>query len=259
MRRKPLPLAMALLVATAACGPATVVVTMQVDVQNPNGEGTITQSEPDIEVRMLPFDRDAVFDSLAQEYGTPEPEIPQWLTEERDSVQAAQLRWQDAERRWANLRDTLEKISTAMKRYSRGESQYVLLYREFNEFDSQLSGANRAKDRYFKEFSDLQKSTISASDSIRVLRDNWSDQAFADVNDVFDAKLKEHGITRMPVDTTDANGVATFEVKSGKWWVHATYELPYSELYWNVPVDVARGDPVQVKLTRENAKERERL
>lgn len=259
MRRKSLPIAMTLLLATAACGPAKVVVTMQVDMPNPDGEGTVTQPAKDVEINMLPFDRDAVFDSLAQAYGTPEPEIPQWLQERRDSVQAARERWQGAERRWANLRDTLQKINKTMEQYSRGESQYVMLYKEFNDLDDQRAAALRQKNAYFKVFDSLQKTTVSASDSIRILRDDWADQAYASVNDVFDAKLKAAGVPRIPADTTDANGVANLQVKPGKWWVHATYDLPYSELYWNVPVDVKRGDPVQVKLTPENAKERSRL
>ena len=39
----------------------------------------------------------------------------------------------------------------------------------------------------------------------------------------------------------------------------ARYELPYTELYWNVPIDATRGDPNEVMLTRENAQERIKL
>ena len=62
----------------------------------------------------------------------------------------------------------------------------------------------------------------------------------------------------LAVDTTDASGVArgNLRVAPGQYWVHARYELPYTELYWNVPIDVVRGEPIQVRLTRENAEER---
>ena len=46
---------------------------------------------------------------------------------------------------------------------------------------------------------------------------------------------------------------------AGNWWVHARQELPYSELYWNVPISVETGDPLQVRLTRENAQVRPKL
>ena len=61
----------------------------------------------------------------------------------------------------------------------------------------------------------------------------------------------------LAADTTDANGVATeLMVKPGEYWVHARYEEVYSELYWNVPVSVARGEPVTVTLNRSNAQVR---
>ena len=61
-------------------------------------------------------------------------------------------------------------------------------------------------------------------------------------------------------DTTDASGIADgFEAKAGDYWVTARYELPYTELYWNVPITVVRGDPIQVRLTRENATSRVKL
>jgi hypothetical protein len=258
MMRKSLPVAMALLLAAAACGPAKVVVTMQIASENPESGTATTTPGKDIEVRMLPFDRDSVFDSLTAAYGTPEPAIPKALMDQRDSVRVAQQRWQAAERRWANLRDTLETLNKAMKQYNRGESKYVALYNEFNTLDGQLSGVNKVKDKYFQEFSDLQKATITAADSIKILRENWSDEAFRSVDSVFEAKQRATG-QKIQVDTTDANGMTTFQVSPGKWWVTARYELPFTELYWNVFVDAKRGNPIQVKLTRENAKEREQM
>ena len=81
--RRTLPFALSLLIAAAACGPAEVVVTMEIDVQNPDGEGTMQLLLSDVEVQLIPFDRDAVFDSITTAYGTPEPEIPAELLERR--------------------------------------------------------------------------------------------------------------------------------------------------------------------------------
>ena len=41
--------------------------------------------------------------------------------------------------------------------------------------------------------------------------------------------------------------------------MYARYELAYTELYWNVLITVESGDPMQVRLTRENAQERIKL
>ncbi len=258
MRRTRVPFVMALLLAAAACGPAQVVVTMQVTMDNPGGEGTVTQPLPDIEVELLPFDRDAVFDSVTQAFPTPEPQIPQELLDAREEVAQAQQRWQQATSRWNTLRDTLQKITNTMQQYSRGEARYVALFREFQEFDSQLGNVERQMDQAFKEFDDLQKATIRQSDSIRILKENWADEAFADVTDIFIEKARASGLEGA-VDTTDASGVSTMEVKPGHYWVTARYELPYTELYWNVPIDAQRGEPNQVTLSRENAEERVKL
>lgn len=260
MKRRNLPLMMAILVGAAACGPAEVVVTIEAEMDNAEGEGTVVRPLSDVEVQLLPYDRDLVFDSLTAAFGTPEPAIPQELIDARADVAAAQERWQAAERRWNNLRDTLQKITSTMEQYSRGESRYVALFREFQEFDSQLGRVEREMETAFDQFTGLQQGTIRQSDSIRIMRENWGDEAFADIGEVFRAKQLASGLA-IAVDTTDASGVArtNLRVKPGQYWVHARYDLPYTELYWNIPITVERGEPVQVRLTRENAEERIKL
>jgi hypothetical protein len=254
--RRTLPFAMGLLLAAAACGPGQVVVTMEIQNDNPDG-GTTTQALSDIEVQLLPFDRDSVFDSLTAAYPEPEPQVPAALSQARQLVEQAQGQYDQAQRRWATLRDTLQKISTTMQKYNRGEAQYLLLYKDFQDFDGQLSGAEKAMNSAFSKFDSLQQGTMHESDSIRVLQENWADEAFTAVDSVYMNKEAASGL-QVAVDTTDANGVArdNFKVKPGKYWVYARYRETYSELYWNVPINVERGDPVQVKLDRSNAVER---
>jgi hypothetical protein len=60
-------------------------------------------------------------------------------------------------------------------------------------------------------------------------------------------------------DTTNAAGVVRLRPRSGNWWLYARFELPYQELYWNIPVEVSRGDPIEIRLTRENAEVRPKL
>ncbi len=260
MRRSILPFAMGLLLVTAACGPGEVVVTMEIETADPEGEGTTMRALSDIEVQLLPYDRDQVFDSLTQAFGTPEPVIPPELVAARDEVQQAQQEWDALQRRWNTLRDTLQTITSEMEQYSRGEAAYVTLFREFQAFDSELGTVERQMNAAFERFDELQRGTIRQSDSIRILQDNWADEAFADVGTVFLAKQRATGLD-LAVDTTDASGVArgNLRVAPGQYWVHARYELPYTELYWNVPITVERGEPVLVRLTRENAQERPAL
>lgn len=258
--RKTLPYVLTLLLGAGACGPAQVVVQMEIEVDDPSGGGTMTQPLSDIEVRLYPFDRDAVFDSLAAAYATPEPEIPPELMAARSEVQAAQAQWDDAQRRWAILRDTLQKINETLEGLPRSSADYVVLFNEYNDFDAELAQVQRQVDRTFERFDSLQQGTIRASDSIRILQENWADEAFADVSEVFRAKQLAAGLD-VATDTTDANGVAreNLRVRPGQYWVTARYELTYTELYWNVPINAERGDPTQVRLSRQNAEERPRL
>lgn len=254
--RRTLPFAMTLLLAAGACGPAELVVTMELEPTSAeSAEGMAATPLGDMEIQLLPFDRDAVFDSLEAAHGTPEPQAPADLLEARERVQEAQARWRAAEARWNNLRDTLQKLTDAMAQYNRGEARYVALYREFQDLDSQYSRIERETERAFEEFTNLQNATIQRSDSMRIAIENWADEAFGGAFDAFTAKQRASGLQTV-VDTTDASGVARIQAKPGSYWLHARYELPYSELYWNVPVTLETGDPTQVRLTRENAEER---
>lgn len=254
--KRTFPYVLALLLGAGACGPTDVVVMMEIEVDDPSGAGTVTQALSDIEVRVLPYDRDEVFDSLAAAYPEPEPEVPEELSAARSEVQAAQEEWNEAQLRWAVLRDTLQSITETLEGLPRSDAQYVVLFREYNEFDAEYAQVEREVEAAFARFDSLQQGTIRASDSIRILQENWADEAFADIGDVFAAKLAESGLD-LAVDTTDANGVArNLAVSPGSYWVNARYELTYSELYWNVPLEVEGRDPVEVRLTRQNAQER---
>ena len=260
MRRRILPIALGLLLAGAACGPAEVVVTVELETEDSGGVSTRLVPVANFEVQLLPYDRDRIFDSLQAAHPTPEPPIPQELLTARESVVAAQERWQTGELRWNSLRDTLKKISDTMQQYSRGEMRYVVLFEEFTAFESELDRVEADTKEAFAEFSRLQLATLRQADSLRILREIWSDEAFADAPAIFLDKLRASGLEAR-ADTTDASGVAwkNLKVKPGRYWVHARYELPFTELYWNVPVRAERGDPVQVRLTRENARERIKL
>lgn len=257
MRRRTLPFVLTPMLVMAACGPAQVVVTVETEVQDPEG-GTVMRPVGDVEVMLLPYDRDAIFDSLQAAFPTPEPPVPPELIAARDQVAEAQQRWQAATNRWNTLRDTLQKITSTMEQYNRGEARYVALFREYQEFDSQLGRVERETEQAFQDFTQLQSATIRQSDSIRILRDNWADEAFADIGPIMAEKIRASGLQQV-ADTTDASGVASFEVKPGRYWVHARYDLPYTELYWNVQVDIERGDPTQVRLDPSNAEERIKL
>ncbi len=239
---------------SAACGPGQVAVTAEIDVPDPDAEGVmVTRPIADAVIQLIPFDRDKVFDSLATAFGTPEPEIPPALLAAQEEIAAAQAEWNAAEATWGNGRERLQEINAEMEPLNQAEARYNILYREFQDVEVQVARAERVKEQAFRRFTDLQGGYIQQADSMSYIRDQWADEAFDSAFDVFLVKLREVG-EEIVVDTTDAQGYALIEVPPGEWWVHAYYEQAYSELYWNISITVERGDPAQVRLTRETAK-----
>lgn len=241
--------------ALAACGPAELVVTAEVEVQDPSSGETVMRSLEDIQVRLLPFDRDAVFDSLTAAAERPEPPIPQEILDQQAAIADAQQEWREQDSRWSALRDRLQRMSDQLEDLHPGQAQYVALFREWQDLEAQYNRAERASEAAFERYDELSKESLTATQEIRIERENWADEAFADVTEVFAAKIRASGLDAY-ADTTAATGVARFQVDPGQYWVTARYELPFTELYWNVPVTVQRGEPVTLTLNNENAEER---
>jgi hypothetical protein len=241
---------------TAGCGPGQVAVTSEIEVPDPDTEGAmVTRPIADLEIQLIPFDRDAVFDSLTAAFPTPEPEIPEDLLAAQREIAAAQAEWQRAEALWGNGRANLQRISDQMEPLNRAEAAYVRLFQEFQDVERQVARAERTKNQAFEVFTGLQEGYIQRRDSMRIVRDRWAEEAFAPVLDVFAVKAREAGQDFL-VDTTDAQGYTLVDVPPGQWWVHAYYEQAYSELYWNIPITVERGDPIPVRLDAGTAEVR---
>lgn len=104
--------------ALTACGSADVVIQTQTE-----GEGGEATPIPQLEVRALPYDRDAIFDSLEAAYAEPEPAIPDSLADLQNRVAQAQQAWSEAETQWNTARDSLRTLSDAMEGMARNSPQ----------------------------------------------------------------------------------------------------------------------------------------
>jgi len=256
MKRRSLWSAILPLSILAACGPGELVVTAEVERMNPEtGEMELRPVE-NLAIQLLPFDRDHIFDSLTAAADTPEPQMPPELAQARDSIIAAQTEWREAEAQWLEQRERLQQISDEMAQFNPGEARYRELFAEFNAVESQVLSAESRRDTAFERFTELQAETLEELDRLRIEVEIWEDDAFADYSEIVATRLQE---TRMEImaDTTDATGTARMRPAPGEWWVHARQQLTAEELYWNVRVNVERGDPVQLRLTRENARIRD--
>ena len=234
--------------AITACQPgqATIVVAL--------GEEGAGNTVEDVEVRLLPYDRDQIFDSLTMAAPTPEPEIPPDLLAAQAEIAEAQQAWRDMETQWNTLRDTLQKLNTELEGLNPGMSRYRAIFNEWQDQEALYNRAERQLGSLFDNFDALQQAAIGRMDSISIIQADWADQAFEEVDYVIAAKIELSGLEPL-ADTTDANGIAQFDdVAPGTYWVYARHELPYNELYWNVPIVVTREEPFEPTiLSEENA------
>lgn len=260
MRRSILAFAALGTLAAAACSPAEVVVTGQLEQPGAaEDEPPQTVALSGMVVELVPFDRDEVFDSLEAAASSPEPEIPPDLLEAQEQISEAQQEWQQLETRWNELRDTLQTLTEELDQYNPGEGRYQVLYREWEDLEAQYQRVDRQQQQAFQVYDSLVKANLQRSEEVRIQRENWANEAFADAGEIFTARIRQSG-RDLHVDTTSADGVARFTgMEPGEWWVHARYELPTTELYWNVPVTVDRGEVAELRLTRENAEVRPNL
>ena len=244
--------------ALGGCGPVELILTAEIDVLNPETGTTVTRSVEDVELQLLPFDRDQVFASLSADAASSEPVLPPDLQVARDSIAQAQQQWRESESRWLALRERLEQISGELEQYNPAEAQYRVLFNEFNDIESEYLASESRKDEAFARFDRLQQETFSELEEFRALLFAWEEQAFAPFGEVAGALLLASG-REILVDTTDALGRADFEAVPGEWWIYGRYPLATEELYWNIPIILERGDPVELPLSRSNAKVRDIL
>jgi hypothetical protein len=240
--------------ALAACGRTEVVV--QGQVQTEEGQATALSNLP---LRILPYDRDAIFDSLRAAYAEPEPEVPTDLIQLRDSIAVANAEWTASTARWNMLRDSLQRSNQRLAGLSRASGEYRVVFNEVSDLFDQEAAAQRQMNQSFDRFQGLQDRYSTRAQEIRLAREQWEDAAYNDFERVVALRLRE---LRMEpaADTLDANGVARVRgLRSGDWWITARYDLPFEELYWNIPITVGRGDQVQVQLTRQTAEVRPKL
>jgi hypothetical protein len=246
--------AVVLLLGSVACSSPEVVAEAAI-VQEGTGERLALQ---DLPIRLLPYDRDAIFDSLEAAHPTPEPPTPPDLLQQQRAVIEAQEAHSVAEARWATVRDSLRTLSERTQQMQRqglrGTPQYRVAFEAFDRLAAEEERVQQAAEAAFTRFTSLQEASIARADSVRVVQEAWAEEAFRDFQTIVDARLEAMGREEF-ADTTGAAGMAAFRVPEGQWWVYARYTLPYEELYWNEPIEVA-GDSTHILLSEENAERR---
>jgi len=222
------------------------------------GEEGTEKPVPNLELEYLPFDRDSLFDALIAAAENPEPQVPEDLKVQLDSIPVLQRALSEAEAEWAEARESLQSLSRRLQRLDRRSREYQQLYRQFDGMETGERRLNSARQAAFLRYTELQQRTQGRSDSVRAVLEAWEEIAFESYPDV-EAQLLQASGREIVYDTTNAEGVATSRLPGGRWYVHARVTLPSSasELYWNVPIDPGGSDTI--RLTRDNAEIRSRL
>lgn len=205
-------------------------------------------------IRLLPYNRDSIFDALAQEATEPEPQAPEDLVTLRDSVSAAREMWTEAEKAWNDMRSEQQSLSEEMQKMNRSSREYFAAYQRFDQLDTQVRRLDTAKTNYFDEFTELQETYRLRADSFNAVVEAWGDLAFDSYGAIVDSILEDRGTAELE-DTADAGGWTNFVVPRGRWWVYTRAKLVFSELYWNLPYRSAGGADTLV-LSDSNAEVR---
>jgi hypothetical protein len=260
MRRVVLTFAAGIIAATSvACGGGDVVVLAQLQEVAAGPEGAEGRPLASLPLYLLPYDRDAIFDSLSQAHPTPEPQVPDTVFALQDQVRDRYREWQTAERRWGLLRDSLQTMLNRMERMNPQSGEYFVMFREYNDLADEVEVLERRSTQAFEGFTSLQNRLQEEAREIQIQRELWADDAFAPVDSIIQARLEERR-AQEHADTTSAHGVARFRgVSPGQWWIHGRYDRPFDELYWNIPIQVDRGEEIQVRLTEQNAEVRQKM
>ncbi len=255
MRKRFLPLALLVPAAAilSACGGGEVTVRV-----TSGAEGQEMQPVEGAVVTFVPYDRDSIFEALANRAAEPEPEIPEGLRQQFDQVIEAQQEWRDAEAQWSDARDQLQQIRSRMDGLDERSREYLQLFERFEQTEQRVNTLDARRQQLFERFDTLQKATVSRADSVRAVIASWEEEAFRDYTDITDSILRAEGVEEIPADTTGADGYVSVSLPSGEWWVYSRHTPgPFEELYWNVRIDPSQSDTLV--LDRENAESRPRL
>ena len=217
------------------------------------GEEQIGRAQ--LEIRLVPYDRDSLFNAMASLASSPEPQPPADLLALRDSIAAAQDFWRNAEATWNEARSEMQRLSEAMDGMDRSSNEYFQAYQQFDQLDGQERRLSRDKDVYFEQFTALQARYSERADSFSAVVAAWEEEVFADYGVLVDS-LVEATKREDLYDTTDASGWAFFVVPKGRWYIHTRFQLPFEELYWNFPYDASGGAADTIVLDESNAEVR---
>ncbi len=219
------------------------------------GEGA---PAPALEISFLPFDPQALLDSLANASGIPRPAfeaLEASLAAYRAPDEAALAA---AAAPWRTLRDSLTTITDSLNTLARGSPPYARLFRQFRQMQPRLAPLAAQRDSavggILAEHRRLAERATTAAESLR----SWEEVVYAPYPEVSELALRREGRSAVAIET-DSTGAAEIHLERGRWWAVARVpdpENPFLEYAWTVPFTVTGWLPVQLPLMPRNARRR---
>ncbi len=209
-----------------------------------------------VQVAAIPFDPDAILDSLAGTAIDPSPtfsalEEALFAFEPSDDTALATIN-----EPWLALRDSVAALSESLQAMDRADPAYAVAYEQFRVLYAEFTRRTAQRDR---ELSALDGNAVklarwaqAAADTLRT----WERIVYAAYDSLASAALTASG-REAHTFTTEANGEAHVTLEPGMWWLvvrRGDTENPFLEYYWNVPVQVNGLVPTVLPLTESHAR-----
>jgi len=208
-----------------------------------------------VQVAAIPFDPDAILDSLAGIAVDPSPtfsalEEALFAFEPSNDTALAAIN-----EPWLALRDSAATLSESLQAMDRAGPAYAAAYEQFRALYAEFTRRTAQRDR---ELSALDGNAVklarwaqAAADTLRT----WERTAYAAYDSLASAALTASGGEAHTL-TTEMDGEAHVTLEPGMWWLvvrRADTENPFLEYYWNVPVQVNGLVPTVLTLTEHHA------
>ena len=212
----------------------------------------------DLEVAFLPFDAEALRDSLSTQATTPRPSFTELTTELLEYRPGDGKHLTTLMAPLNAFRDTVATLSDSLLRLDPNSRAYRTLYARFRRQYIELMRRGAERDATMRELyaSDyaLAERASRAADSLRA----WEGVALARYPELADSAVAQSGLEPIRV-TTDSAGRTHVNLKRGPWWLTARLrhpDNPFLEYYWSVGLVVTGRFPVVVPLSPINVEER---